>query len=119
MEEILQELLSEVKGLKAGQKQLVDGQKQLVEDVRSMKLEISTINKRLDTVEKQMITKEDMDENTRILRALEHASQVNAADMEGLKLNTATKDSIKTLDTKFNILNERLFEQEVQLRLIK
>lgn len=112
MEEILKELLSEVKGIKAGQKQLV-------EEVKSMKSEITTINKRLETVEQQMVTKEDMDENTRILRSLEHASLVNAVEMEGLKLNTATKESIKVLDAKFGVLNDRLFEQEVQLRLIK
>ena len=84
-----------------------------------MKSEISTINKRLETVEKQMVTKSDMEENTTILRALEHASQVNAAEMEGLKLNTATKESIKVLDAKFGVLNDRLFQQEVQLKLIK
>ena len=60
-----------------------------------------------------------MDETKRILGALEHASQVNAAEMEGLKLNTATKESIKVLDAKFGVLNDRLFQQEVQLKLIK
>lgn len=93
--------------------------KEILGEIKSMKSEISTINKRLETVEKQMVTKEDMDETKRILGALEHASQVNAAEMEGLKLNTATKESIKVLDAKFGVLNDRLFQQEVQLKLIK
>lgn len=92
-----------------GQKQLFDGQKQLFEEVKSIKSEVGsintrlgsvekevvtintrlgsvekelvTINTRLDSVEKEVVTKSDMDKNTRILRALEHASQVNASEV--------------------------------------
>ena len=93
--------------------------KEILGEIKSMKSEISTINKRLETVEKQMVTKEDMDETKRILGALEHASQVNAAEMEGLRLNTASKEYIERLDAKFDVLNERLFKQETELQLIK
>lgn len=78
-----------------GQKQLFDGQKQLFEEVKSIKSEVGsinnrlgsvekelvTINTRLGSVEKEVVTKSDMDKNTRILRALEHASQVNASEV--------------------------------------
>ena len=86
--------------------------KEILSEIKSMKDEIRTIKQ-------EMVTKSDMEENTRILRALEHASQVNTAEMEGLKLNTATRDSIERLDAKFDVLNKRLFEQETELRLIK
>ena len=66
-----------------------------------------------------MVTKEDMNESVAILRALEHASQVNAAELEGLKLNTATKESVERLDAKFDIMNNRLLNQEVDLQLLK
>lgn len=47
----------------------------------SVEKELVTINTRLDSVEKEVVTKSDMDKNTRILRALEHASQVNASEV--------------------------------------
>lgn len=64
---------------------------------------LENMDKRLERVEGQL------DENSAILRALEHASQ----------LNTATKQSIERVDAKFDVLNKRLFEQETELRLIK
>ena len=102
-----------------GQKQLFDGQKQLFEEVKSIKSEVGSINTRLGSVEKEMVTtntrlgsvekemvtKSDMDESTRILRALEHASQVNAAEVEGLKYTTASKEFVQK---GFSDIAERL-----------
>lgn len=91
--------------LSVGQKQLSDGQKQLFEEVASIKSELGSMNNRLESVEKEMVTKSDMEENTRILRALEHASQVNAAEIENLKHTTASKEFVQK---GFSEIAERL-----------
>lgn len=124
-EQMLKEILTEVKSMKTDMQSMkTDMQSMKTEiqsmktDMLSMKTDISTIQQTMATkdelakVSQEMVTKSDIEENTAILRALEHASQVNAAEMEGLKLAVASKESIYRLDTKFDILNERLFEQE-------
>lgn len=80
---------------------------------------IISLKTEVNSIRQEMVTKSDIEENTTILRALEHASQVNAAEMEGLRLNTASKEYIERLDAKFDVLNERLFKQETELQLIK
>lgn len=87
-------------------KQILDGQRQIIE--------------RLDRVENQLSNVEgQLEENTSILRVLEHRSEVQAAETEGLKLTTATNEAIERLDAKFDVLNTRLFQQETALQLIK
>ncbi len=87
-------------------KQILDGQRQILE--------------RLDRVENQLSNVEgQLEENTSILRVLEHRSEVQAAETEGLKLTTATNEAIERLDAKFDVLNTRLFQQETALQLIK
>ena len=73
------------KQLVIGQKQLFDGQKQLFDGQKS-------ILSRLDRVEGQL------EENTAILRALEHRSQVQSAETEGLKLATASKKALARIE---------------------
>jgi hypothetical protein len=87
-------------------KQILDGQRQIIES--------------LDRVENQLSNVEgQLEENTSILRVLEHRSEVQAAETEGLKLTTATNEAIERLDAKFDVLNTRLFQQETALQLIK
>ena len=73
------------KQLVVGQKQLFEGQKQLFDGQKS-------ILTRLDRVEGQL------EENTAILRALEHRSQVQSAETEGLKLATASKEALARIE---------------------
>ncbi len=124
-EQMLKEILTEVKSMKTDMQSMKTDMQSMKTEIQTMKTDISTIQQTMATkeelakVSQEMVTKSDIEENTAILRALEHASQVNAAEMEGLKLAVASKESIYRLDTKFDILNERLFEQETELRLIR
>jgi len=87
-------------------KQILEGQRQIL--------------KRLDRVESQLSKVEgQLEENTSILRVLEHRSEVQTAETEGLKLTTAINEAIERLDAKFDVLNTRLFQQETALQLIK
>ena len=73
--------------------------KEILSEVKSLKSEVTTINNRLERVEGHMERVEgQLEENTTILRALEHASQVNAAEMEGLKLSTASSESVDRIE---------------------
>lgn len=92
MEEILKQILGKLETLS--------------DDIKEVKVQLSNVEGQLK-------------ENTAILRVLEHRSEVQAAETEGLKLTTATNEAIERLDAKFDVLNTRLFQQETALQLIK
>ena len=124
MEDILKELLCEVRSLKDGQTQIIkrldnleSRHTALVNTVGSMETKIderfTTLETKVDNLQGQL------QENTTILRALEHRSQVQGAETEGLKLGTATKAAVERIETKLDLLNTRLFQQETELQLIR
>lgn len=80
------------KQLLEGQKQLFDGHKQLVAGQKQLFNGQKSILTRLNRVEGQL------EENTAILRALEHRSQVQGAETEGLKLATASKEALARIE---------------------
>lgn len=92
MEEILKQILGKLEALS--------------DDIKEVKVQLSNVEGQLE-------------ENTSILRVLEHRSEVQVAETEGLKLTTATNEAIERLDAKFDVLNTRLFQQETALQLIK
>lgn len=87
--------------------------KQILGKLEALSDDIKEVKGQLFNVESQL------EENTSILRVLEHRSEVQAAETEGLKLTTATNEAIERLDAKFDVLNTRLFQQETALQLIK
>ena len=95
MEKILQQLVE-------GIAKLVDGQTQII--------------KRLDTIENDTSNiKGQLDENTKIIKALIHRADEIDAKYDCLLHTTATKDLITNLDSKFDVLNNRLFQQEAKI----
>jgi uncharacterized coiled-coil protein SlyX len=102
MEKILQQLLE-------GQNKLFEGQSRLLESQNKM-------SKRLDLIEQAVLINNDrldnidskLTENTRFISAL---SQDVA--------RTATKDSITRLDTKIDLINNKLFQTETDIALLK
>ena len=58
-------------------------------------------------------------ENTDLLKALQHNSEVLNAKVEALTLTTASKEAVARLDAKFEVLNARLFQQEVEIHQLK
>lgn len=131
MEEILKELLSEVRSLKDGQTQIIkrldnleSRHTALANAVDKMETKIDERFTKIDEHFATLDTKVDnlqgqLQENTTILRALEHRSQVQGAETEGLKLGTATKAAVERIETKLDLLNTRLFQQETELQLIR
>ena len=90
-EQILKEILSEIKSMKSEMNSI---KKEMV-----TKSEFNSIKQEVDSIKKQMVTKEDIDETNRILGALEHRSQVQGAEIEQLRLSTASKESIDRIET--------------------
>lgn len=81
--------------------------------LKQMLSEIRTINQRLDNLEGQV------KENTDIIKAIQHNTEVINAKIDGLTINTASKDSVANLDAKFDVLNNRLFQQEAAIHQLK
>ena len=106
MEEILKQLLEGQKQLFEGQKQLFEGQKQIFEGQKQ-------IVQRLDNLEGQV------QENTNIIKAIEHRTEVLVVEVEGLKLTTAKASVVANLNDKVEILNSRQLQQEVEIQRLK
>ncbi len=70
-------------------------------------------NQRLENLEGQV------KENNSFIQALIHRTDELEAKFDGLLHTTATKDSITTLNSKFDLLNDRLFQQETELRTLR
>lgn len=91
MEKILQQILQEIQTLKEGQR----------------------------NIETQL------NENTLIIKALMHRTEELDAKFDGLLHNTVTKETLGRLATKediaaqFEVLNARLFQNEVEVQRLK
>ena len=68
------------------------------------------------------------DENTQIIKAIRHNTEATNAEINSLKLTTlskdalshlATKEDTNKLNSKCEVLNSRLFHQEVELYELK
>lgn len=115
MEQVLKEILNEIKGLKTE----VAGVKADVSDLRDGQ---ASIIQRLEDLGGQQT------ENNRYIQALLHRTDELDAKFDGLLHTTATKDSIANLATKedvskleakIDVLNVRLFNQETDIQLLK
>ena len=85
----------------------------LKSDVFDLKIKVDSLDVRLERVENKQLEQGD------ILTALLHNQEVANAKLEALEATTATNTSIQRLDAKFSILNDRLFEQEVEIQVLK
>ncbi len=84
----LEELL---KQLLEGQKELAEGQAQIIQRLDRLETTVNEINKTVGGSQKDIAT---------------------------LLERSATKESITSLDSKFNLLNNRLFETENKINLL-
>ena len=80
----------------------------------------TTLEGRFDTIEGRFDNLEgQVRENTDLLKAIQHNTEVLNAKLEALTLTTASKDAVARLDAKFEVLNARLFQQEVEIHQLK
>ena len=122
METILQEILTEIKGLKAETRR-TNG------SIQELKAVVSTLTAKLElldtNVENAAIQQQ---ENTDIIKALLYNMEEFNAKLDGLILHTASKDSlqnlstkedIQQLDIKINRLSGQLSSHETEIHRLK
>jgi len=86
---------------------------QILEEQKKTNQRLGNLEGRLENLEGQV------KENNSFIQALIHRTDELEAKFDGLLHTTATKDSITTLNSKFDVLNDRLFQQETELRTLK
>ena len=113
MEELLKQILSEIKSLKEGQVQTNRRLDQMESDLSGLKTSVSNIEGQ-------------QRENTDYIKALLHRTEeLNAQTHSfGHSLNVltgraATKEDVADLSAQFRVLNDRLFRQEVEVDKLK
>ncbi len=122
METILQEILTEIKGLKAETRR-TNG------SIQELKTVVSTLTGKLElldtNVENAAIQQQ---ENTDIIKALLYNMEEFNAKLDGLILHTASKDSLQNLSTKedihqldikINRLSGQLSSHETEIHRLK
>lgn len=98
-----QQLFKEVSGLKSDVSSLKDGQQQLSKEVSGLKDDIIRLEGKVD----------------KIANASENDT-LSVINLMSKKMdNLATKDDVKKLNSSFEVLNSRLFHQEVELYELK
>ncbi|MCX7781837.1 MAG: hypothetical protein N2491_13205 [Negativicutes bacterium] len=126
MEELLKQLVEGQKQLFEGQKQLSEGQKQLFEGQKQLFEGQKQIETRLDKIEARLDNLESqVKENSQFIQALLHRTEELDAKFDGLLHTMVTKETLSTLATKeeinaqFEVLNSRLFKNEVEVQRLK
>jgi len=104
-----QQLAGNQQQLTASQQQLAGNQQQLTASQQQLAEGQTQIIKRLDRIENTMVTKVDFDK----------AMNEGQKDIVALLERTATKDSITRLDTKVDLLNNKLFQTDTEIALLK
>lgn len=117
-----QALQEEFGSLKTGQQRLEEGQSRLRGDFIGLKQSQEALQEEVGNIKGQL------GENTALIRALMHNMETVNAKVDGLTVSTltkdvleqlATKEDIKRLDTKIEVVNSRLFNQEVEIHQLK
>lgn len=63
--------------------------------------------------------KGQISETNQIVKDLLHRTEELDAKLDGLAINTASNESIADLAAKFDVLNNRLFQQEADIQRLK
>lgn len=112
-----QVLREEVQDLKTGQQvlreevqELKTGQQILREEVQELKIGQQVLREDVQELRGQL------DETNQIVKAIRHNQEYISAKLEGLEATTAKADAVRVLDNKFEVLNSRLFAQEVAMQ---
>lgn len=112
--ELMEKILNEISGMKKEISKLSSieaEQKEQGKKLTNLDSKVTSIESRIDNIEQNMVTKNDLERiinesQKDVLSMLQHIEK---------KLDSQTEQ----MDAKFEVLNNRLFNQETQLRLFK
>lgn len=143
MEELLQQLVEGQKQLGENQKQLIESQKQLFDgqkqiftslnrlddELTTVKTELTAVKIEVAEIKSAMANKTQQEENNRFIGALLHRTEelsamvtnlgFASAKLEGMLANTAAKEEIADLAAQLQVINDRIFRQETEIRKLK
>jgi chromosome segregation ATPase len=86
IENLLKEILKEIREIKLDVSSLKSDVSSLKSDVISLKLDVSTLKSDVGIMKQDIeILKSQVDENTRILRSLEFVSEINKSEHDAIK----------------------------------
>ncbi len=105
-------LKSDVSSLKSAVSSLKSAVSSLKSEVTSIKEDISSLKSEVSSIKEEMVTQSDMAENTAILRVLEHRSHVQGAEMEGIKIASASHSAVKRIETVITVMNAKMVTKE-------
>lgn len=88
-------------------------------DISTVKYDIAGLKVEMSDVKADMATKVQQEENSTLIRALMHNVELLHAKHDALALTTASQEAVERLDDKFDVLNDRLFQQETEIRHLK
>lgn len=124
-------------------KQILEGQTKIIKRLDNIEIDLSNVKNNMSNIKDDLSNvKNDMsnvkndisnikgqlDENSQIVKAIRHNTETTNAEINGLKLNTLSKDALSQLSTKedinklhakLEVLNSRLFHQEAELYELK
>ena len=120
MEEGQQQITKRLNRMEESQQQITKRLDHMEESQQQLKEDIAGLRTTVTNIEGQQI------ENSRFIHALRHNSEeVNAQlhnighNLDVLTGRAATKEDITELNAKFDLLNNRLFQQEVAIHQLK
>lgn len=120
MEELLQQILARLAVMEKGQAAMQKSQEEMKQSQAAMQKDQEEMKQsQQQTLERIENLEGQMKENTDIIKAIQHNTEVLNAKIDGLVITTASKDAVALLDAKFDVLNHRLFQQEADLQLLK
>ncbi|MCE5287515.1 MAG: hypothetical protein LLG02_16960 [Pelosinus sp.] len=88
-------------------------------DVTDLKSNMAATKDDIIAIKSDMATKTQQNENTGFIQALISRTDIIDAKLDGLAVNTASKEAVAKIDAKLNVLNDRLFNQEADIQLLK
>jgi uncharacterized phage infection (PIP) family protein YhgE len=125
-EELLKQILGEIKNLKDGMQNLNSGQQQITQRLDRVEDGQQQLKTELTTIKSDMASERQQIEISSIVHALRHNSEEVNAQLHNLGHNfavltgkAATKEDVPDLSAQLRVLHDRLFRQEVEVDKLK
>lgn len=100
-------------GVEAGLQELREDVVDLQQGMGELRQDVGVLKETVSVIEGQLR------ENTDYIKAALHNQAVFKAQLDGLTVNTATREHVGRLEAKFDNLNIRLFDQEAEITQLK
>ena len=128
MEDLLTQILNEIKGLSQRMDRLENKVDRLESKVDQLESKVDRLDGEVSLIKSDMGTKTQQDETIGIVKAIQHNSEILNARVEGLAISTvslealanlATKEDMNHLSAQIKVVSTHLFDHEVEIHKLK